>query len=161
MPRRLLLALTLLALAGCGSDDATPTSVVREWSDAVNANDNRAAALLFADGARVVQGDSVETLHDEGDALTWHLGLPCAGEIVAVEERGEEVTATFELGERPLHRCDGPGERVRALFRVRDGKIVFWHQLAGLPRPESAAATRRPESSAEEIDATSAPVLRA
>ena len=39
-----------------------PQSVVRAWSEAVNTGDNEGAARLFADGARVVQGNEVRRL---------------------------------------------------------------------------------------------------
>ncbi len=46
-----------------------------------------------------------------------------------IETRGDAVTATFVLGDRPTSRCDGPGIKARAVIRVRAGKIVLWHQV--------------------------------
>jgi hypothetical protein len=43
--------------------------------------------------------------------------------------RGATVVATFVLGERPKHRCDGPGLKAAAKFVVRGGKIVLWKQV--------------------------------
>ena len=58
----------------------------------------------------------------------WNAGLPCSGLITSIHSHGQIVTATFRLADRPKSRCDGPGKRVTAIFRVVDGKIVLWHQ---------------------------------
>ncbi len=130
------LALAVLLLAGCGGDDPSPESVVRAWSEAVNSDDNAAAARLFAPGARVIQGTSVRRLGTFAQARAWNARLPCSGRIVSLRERGDIVRATFLLGNRRRSRCDGPGERAHALVRVREGKIVLWHQLDPLATPE-------------------------
>ncbi len=41
------------------------------------------------------------------------------------------MTATFVLGHRPKHTCDGPGEKAAALFIVKNGKIVHWAARPG------------------------------
>ena len=123
------LTLALLLLAGCGGGDPSPESVVRAWSQAVNSEDNESAARLFATGARVIQGSSSRRLDTFDEARAWNESLPCAGRIVRLRGSGETVRATFVLGHRPRSRCDGPGERAHALVRVREGKIVLWHQL--------------------------------
>lgn len=109
---------------------------MRAWSQAVNTEDNSAAARLFAPGARVVQGTSVRRLRTFEQARAWNAGLPCSGRIVSLRELGDTVRATFLLGNRRRSRCDGPGARSRALFRVREGKIVLWHQLEQQLEPE-------------------------
>ena len=38
------------------------------------------------------------------------------------------MIAQFELTERPEHSCDAPGGAAAAVFQVKDGKIVAWHQ---------------------------------
>jgi limonene-1,2-epoxide hydrolase len=124
-----LFALGAFVLAGCGGGDPSPQSVVRAWSEAVNSEDNEGAARLFAEGARVVQGASVRRLETFAQARAWNAALPCAGRILSLSERGDTVRATFLLGNRGRSRCEGPGARALALFRVRDGKIVLWHQL--------------------------------
>jgi SnoaL-like domain len=125
-----LFALVAFVLTGCGGGDPSPQSVVRAWSEAVNSEDNEGAARLFAEGARVVQGASVRRLETFAEARDWNAALPCAGRILSLSERGDTVRATFLLGNRGRRsRCDGPGARALALFRVRDGKIVLWHQL--------------------------------
>jgi limonene-1,2-epoxide hydrolase len=137
---RLLTALAVLALAGCGSGTPSPESVVRAWSEAVNSEDNVSAAHLFADGAQVIQGTDVRRFRTFEEAQSWNESLPCSGRILSLEVRGAVVRATFLLGNRGRTRCDGPGERARALFRVEHGKIVLWHQLSAAlePREESA-----------------------
>ena len=127
---RLVVALALVALTACGGgDDPSAESVVRAWSQAVNADDNAAAARLFADGARVVQDGDVRVFGSFAEAQMWNAALPCSGRIVALRSNGNAVRATFVLGHRVRARCDGPGARVSTLFHVEEGKIVLWHQL--------------------------------
>jgi len=128
--RPLLAAAVILALlAGCGSAGTSPSSVVRAWSNALNADDNDAAADLFAPNAEVVQGSVVTHLRTHAEAVAWNAGLPCSGKIVALSARGPVVRATFVLGDRKTGPCDGPGNRAAAIFRIRGGKIVLWHQV--------------------------------
>ncbi|HXR11798.1 MAG TPA: nuclear transport factor 2 family protein [Gaiellaceae bacterium] len=107
----------------------SPPAIVRQWSAALNANDNAAAARLFAPGARVIQ-PGVDARLTPKLALAFNASLPCAGRIVHMTVRGNDVVATFVLGERPQHRCDGPGQKAAALFVVHDGKITLWEQVA-------------------------------
>ncbi len=135
---RILAALALfiaLLLSACGGGPPSPESVVRAWSQALNEGDNESAADMFAPGARVVQVGSVLRLRTHEQAVSWHEALPCSGEIVALETKGEDTTATFELGDRETSACDGPGSRASAVFKVRDGKIVLWHQLSSARAP--------------------------
>lgn len=137
--RRLPLVLLLTALlAGCGGGERSPSpeQVVRAWSEALNADDNERAADLFAPNARVIQGDAAVRLRTHADAVAWNAALPCSGRIVALSARGTAVTATFLLGDRRGSVCDGPGGTATALFEVRDGKIVLWHQT-GSQAPET------------------------
>ena len=99
----------------------------------MNTDDNEAAARLFADGAHVIQGGQVLVLADYADALEWNTALPCSGRILSIATEGDTATATFLLGDRQRSRCDGPGQRATALFKVRDGKIVLWHQTGDEP----------------------------
>ncbi len=120
----------VLVVAGCAGNAAgSPTHIVRAWSAALNASDNDGAASLFAPGARIVQGPTVLTLHTHEDAVFWNASLPCSGKIVRLVRHGDEVTATFLLGDRRESTCDGPGQEATAIFRIRRGKIVLWHQL--------------------------------
>jgi hypothetical protein len=105
-----------------------PPAIVRAWSRALNANDNEAAAALFARGARVVQ-PGVDVRLTPKLALAFNASLPCGGRIIRLRQHGERVVATFLLTERPGHRCDGPGQKAAALFVVRRGSIVRWQQV--------------------------------
>ena len=132
-------ACILALLAGCGGADHSPASVVRAWSNALNEGDNDAAADLFAPRAEVVQGGVATRLRTHADAVAWNAGLPCSGKIVGLSTRGATVTATFLLGDRPTSACDGPGRQATAIFRIRGGKIVLWHQVPEPAPPPSPA----------------------
>ena len=124
-----LSALVAVALlTGCGSGPPSTESVVRAWSQALNEDDNDTAANLFAPNAKVVQGNTVLRLKTHQDAVEWNSALPCSGLITSIHSRGAIVTATFRLGDRSKSHCDGPGQRVTAIFKVVNGKIVLWHQ---------------------------------
>jgi len=123
------IVLAVLALTACGGDRSdSPQDVVRAWSAALDRNDNEQAARLFADDAQIVQNGE-QTLQTHADAVRWNSGLPCGGRIDRLEVHGKgEVLAIFELRNRPQHRCDGVGAQAAAIFRVKDGRIVLWHQ---------------------------------
>jgi limonene-1,2-epoxide hydrolase len=129
--------LIVLLLAACGGHRAaTPEQVAREWSAALNRNDNDAAGKLFAKDAQVIQS-TVTVLPDREDAAGWNALLPCGGTILSViKQAPDRVLVVFRLKERPQHTCDGPGSRVAAIFQVDHGKIVLWHQVP--PPPVSA-----------------------
>jgi limonene-1,2-epoxide hydrolase len=140
-----LAALLVVAATGSGAataahDSASPAAVARAWSKALNANDNVAAAKLFAPNARVVQPGVDGRLTSRAIAIAFNASLPCAGKIVAVTVHGNRATATFVLGERPKHHCDAPGAKAAALFVVRDGKITLWEQVA-VPNPDAGKPT--------------------
>ena len=137
----ILAAVVLTAIAGCGGSPPSTESVVRAWSQALNTDDNERAADLFARNAEIVQGDSVTTLRTHGDAVRWNSSLPCSGRIVSITTKGQNATATFQLGDRLHSRCDGPGRRATAIFRVVKGKIVLWHQTETTAPPASTAST--------------------
>jgi limonene-1,2-epoxide hydrolase len=110
---------------------------VRAWSAALNSGDNEAAADLFAPKATVVQGDFYATLPTREEAVRFNESLPCSGEVVELVAEGNQVTATFLLGDRQASRCDGPGRLATAILVVEDGKIVVWQQV---PTPAEAPA---------------------
>lgn len=121
---------SVVALVACsGGEPPGPEEVVRAWSRALNSGDNGAAADLFAIGARIEQSGLELTVRTRADALAWNRSLPCSGRIVEIETSGEDATATFLLGNRRTSRCDAPGGRVAAVFRVQEGKIVLFRQL--------------------------------
>jgi hypothetical protein len=112
---------------------------VRAWSQALNAEDNKGAADLFAPGAEVVQGSTVIRLRTHAEAEAWNSALPCSGRIVSITSHGQTARATFELGDRQHSRCDGPGDRATAIVRVVKGKIVLWHQTGSAPPPPTSS----------------------
>ena len=126
--RRLLPLAAILLLAGCGGGSPSAESVVRAWSAALNQDDNNTAGSLFANNAEIVQDGHVLKLKNRRQAVAWNSALPCSGRIVSIHTRGQTATATFLLGDRRHSRCDGPGQRATAIFRVVHGKIVLWHQ---------------------------------
>lgn len=139
LPSRAVFGLILtLLVAGCGGGTVSPESVVRAWNEEVNAGDNEAAAELFAEGARVVQVGRARRLVTREDAVAWNASLPCSARIVSLSAREETVTAVFVLADRETSPCDGPGARATTVFRVREGKIVLWHQVAST-RPSGVA----------------------
>ena len=132
--------LVLLA-SGCGDSQPSAQSVVRAWSQALNAEDNKGAADLFAPGAEVVQGSTVIHLQTHAQAEAWNSSLPCSGKIVSIRSHGETARATFRLGDRQHSRCDGPGELATALFKVVKGKIVLWHQAGASTAPPAPTSS--------------------
>jgi limonene-1,2-epoxide hydrolase len=133
----LILAVGLDA-GSAGLRTRTPAQVVRAWSRELNANRNEAAARLFAPNARIVQGSLDVRLTTHALAVEFNASLPCAGTIVRIQVHGYRAVATFRLGERPKHTCDGPGQKAAALFVVRNGKIVLWEQVP-VPAPGPTA----------------------
>jgi limonene-1,2-epoxide hydrolase len=138
-PRLALAVLFPALLAGCGSTPPSPQSVVRAWSQELNSGDNEAAAKLFAPGAEVVQAGTTIRLNTQAQALAWNAALPCSGRLVSIKTTGDYTRATFVLGDRQTKKCDGPGQRATAIFRVRKGKIVLWHQTSSQPAPVGPA----------------------
>lgn len=120
----------VLVVAGWGYPSiASPARVVRAWSAALNAGDDKAAGALFAANAIAIQGPYGYRLRTAKLATLWNSGLPCGGHIVKLRVRGNVVTATFRLGHRKGHACDGPGQLAAAKFTIVNGKIVRWEQV--------------------------------
>ena len=124
----LLVALVALT-SGFGASANRDVQIVRAWSAALNAGDDAKAASFFAPNAKVIQGSLVAILRTRRSAVVFNASLPCSGRIVATTVRNHLVTASFVLGQRPGHRCDGPGQKAVAALRIVNGKIVLWHQL--------------------------------
>ena len=80
--------------SGCGNSPPSTQSVVRAWSQALNADDNKGAADLFAPGAEVVQGPSVIRLRTHAEAEAWNSALPCSGRIVSIKSHGQTARAS-------------------------------------------------------------------
>jgi hypothetical protein len=141
MARTTIFLAALVFLVGCGAHKpASPEQVARAWSAALDRNDNEAAARLFDNGAQIVQNTEL-VLSSHADAVRWNAALPCGGKITSVSLRSAtDVLVVFTLENRPRHACDGPGQQAAALFRVRGGKIVLWHQTA-VPPPSGGGTT--------------------
>jgi hypothetical protein len=139
------LPLALLALTGCrGHEAQSPEQVARSWSASLDRNDNEAAARLFATNARIVQ-NTVLAFASRADAVRWNSQLPCGGKILSVfHESATDVLVVFKLESRPHHACDAPGQKAAALFRVRDGKIVLWHQTEVPPPADGRPSQSQP-----------------
>jgi limonene-1,2-epoxide hydrolase len=120
----------LLALAGPAGATLSPAAVVRAWSSALDRNDNQAAANLFARKAVVSQPGYVYVLKTHKQAVDWNSGFPCGARITSLRVSGTAARADFVLAQRPRHKCGGPGEAAAVLFKVRDGKIVRWEEVA-------------------------------
>ena len=144
--RTLVLALTMglvtVPLASAAPNDS-PTAtkrVVRAWSSRLNAYDNAGAARLFSHPAVFVQGGSALRLETSAQIALWHRLLPCAGRIVSISVDGELATAVFRLANGRHRRCDAPGQKAAAVFRVRHGKILAWVQVP-VPPPVASGPT--------------------
>ena len=112
---------------------------MRAWSKALNESDDKAAGALFAPGAVTIQGTFAVRLNNARTATLWNSGLPCGGRIAKLTVKGNVVTATFVLGHRKGHKCDGPGQLAAARFTVVRGKITRWEQVApDAPKPITA-----------------------
>ena len=144
-PVRTLVRCAVLALAlapaatAAGVDSPAATKrVVHAWSNRLNAYDNAGAARLFARPAVFVQSGGALRLRTYADIALWHTLLPCAGKIVSISVKGEYATAVFVLANGKHRRCDAPGQKAAAVFRIHRGKIVSWEQV---PVPESSGPT--------------------
>ena len=139
-------------LGRCARDDGTPSpaAVVRAWSKALNGTTTRRPDGCSPSTPVSVQGPLDGTLKTQQAAAVFNSTLPCAGRIVAMEVKGDTVLATFVLGHRPKHKCDGPGQKAAAVFVVKKGKITLWEQVAvppandGGPPAGVAVEPRRP-----------------
>ena len=139
-----LLVAVALVLVPTAPAARGPAAVVRAWSAAVNRSDNEAAANLFAKDAVVAQGGYILRLRTHRLAVLWNKGLPCSGRILHITVSKNVADATFLLGDRSAaRRCDAPGQKARAAFTVRNGKIAAWVQL---PVVEKKKPKKKPGS---------------
>ena len=154
----LLVALALIALAGCGggSDSETTTTasevpggadsadveVIQGWVDALRGGDVEAASDFFAIPSTAENGPVLMELDTRADVVRFNRSLPCGAKLVRAEDSGDFTTATFRLTERPGPGICGPGtgELAETAFKIEDGKIVEWRrQEFGTPNAEGHA----------------------
>ena len=141
-----LVALLLLAMAGCGGDDSEPEPlppptqrgaayeerVIRGWLLALNRDDYDGAADFFAFDALIDQGQPFR-LHGRSDARTFNAGLPCRADLADVEdEPGPRSLASFRLRAGPGGPCSGI---VKVRFTIEKGKFTVWRQFPEEPEP--------------------------
>ena len=126
--RRAAVVVAAVVVAGCGSSDETPDEqhVVRDWIEALNAEDHERAASFFANGAIVEQSREFK-LEDRSDAIAFNRSLPCDASVTDVDDEGDTLLVAFRLRGGSEGGCDGGSARVR--FRFRDGKFSEWRQL--------------------------------
>lgn len=122
------------ASAGSADSAAAAKRVVRQWSERLNAYDNAGVARLFARPAAILQNGALYQLRTYDDIARWHRSLPCAGRIVSITVKGVDATVVFALRTGKNRRCDAPGQKVAAVFRISGGKIRAWAQV---PVPKS------------------------
>ena len=110
------------------------------WSAALDRNDNEAAARLFADDAQSRAGRRARCCATMPTPCSGTRPCPAAGTITSSRRTSEtDVLVVFRARRSARgHRCDGPGARAAALFRVRDGQIVLWHQTTVPPADEGS-----------------------
>jgi hypothetical protein len=142
----LLAALSLVALAGCGSSDgkqdttiagsAEPAhvQVIKKWADELRAGDVTAASERFALPTVVQNGTVPLQLTDREEVKAFNNSLPCGAELTAATESGKYTIATFKLTERPgVGRCgNGVGEQAKTAFVIQDGLITQWRRVVDI-----------------------------
>ena len=134
-----LLAALLAVPAARADSVAASKQLVRTWSERVNAYDNAGVARLFARPAAVGQGGVVYALRTYEQIALWHRSLPCAARITSITVKGKDATAVFVLRNGKNRRCDAPGGKVAAVFRISGGKIHAWAQVP-VPKQQGPVA---------------------
>jgi hypothetical protein len=155
----LIVALALLATAGCGSgeeDEPGPASgtpavpgggeipggadeeavkVIYGWAEALRRGDIEAAAASFAIPSVAENPPLLVRIDSEAKARLFNESLPCGGRLIRARSEGEFTTATFRLTERPgPGSCgDGTGNTAQTAFVIRDGKILEWRRVGTSP----------------------------
>ena len=146
--RPLLVAVVLLALAGCNSSSSDEPDqrgkpdplhtyngrVIRGWLLSLEREDYTQAAYYFAPNALIDQGDPFR-LRTKADALAFNSSLPCRAKLVKLTGGGHahHVLATFKLRRGPGGPCSG---FVRVRYTIKDGKFTAWRQLQEPEGPE-------------------------
>jgi hypothetical protein len=135
--RLALVALALMAPAGCNSSDDERDKpdplhtydgrVIRGWLLALDRQDYEGAAYYFAPRALIDQGRPYR-LRTKSEAFAFNASLPCRADLIRLKGSGHahHVLATFRLREGPGGPCSG---LVRVRYTIRKGKFTEWRQL--------------------------------
>ena len=136
--RPLVVAVMLLALAGCSSSSDDPIEkpdplhtyngrVIRGWLLSLERQDYEQAAYYFAPNALIDQGRPYR-LKTKTEAFAFNAGLPCRADLIRLKGGGQahHVLATFRLREGPGGPCSG---LTRVRYTIREGKFTEWRQL--------------------------------
>jgi hypothetical protein len=106
--------------------------MIRDWLMAVTRGDYALAATFFAPGAIIDQGRPFR-LETRAAARLFNAGLPCHADLIALDDEGARVLATFRLKPGPGGPCEG---RVQVRYTIVDGRFTEWRQLPGTqPEP--------------------------
>ena len=131
-----LLSAAMGTAAGCDSDTQQDSPaglrsaeglLIRDWLQALERSDYRRAAMFFAPGALIDQGEPFR-LRNEAAARIFNATLPCRADLVALEEEGDQALASFRLRAGPGGPCKGV---VKVRFRFRDERFSEFLQLPG------------------------------
>jgi hypothetical protein len=171
--RPLVAGSAALALAGCGGGSslsgepsphapagqgassprpATPAArVISGWADALRGGDVKRAVSFFAVPSTVQNGGPLLRLGSTGAVRAFNLALPCGARVVRSQRLRGYTLAEFVLTERKGPgggQCgSGVGGKASTAFLIRDGKIVQWRRIPGLPgRREAPAPTAAPDA---------------
>lgn len=152
----LLVALSPILLAGCGSSgdkqestiagraDPAHVQVIKRWAEELRAGDVTAASERFAIPTVVQNGTAPLRLTDRREVEAFNNSLPCGAKLTAAVESGSYTIATFKLTERPgIGQCgDGVGEQAKTAFVIQDGLITQWRRVVDVG--EGAPANQGP-----------------
>ena len=148
--RPLLVAVLLLALAGCSSSSDDPVDepdplhtyngrVIRGWLLSLERQDYEQAAYYFAPNALIDQGRPYR-LKTKSEAFAFNAGLPCRADLIRLKGGGHahHVLATFRLREGPGGPCSG---LTRVRYTILKGKFTEWRQLPDQEEQPAAPAS--------------------
>ena len=152
----LLAALSMAALAGCGSSGgkadttiaghADPAHVqgIKRWADELRTGNVIAASERFAIPTVVQNGTPPLQLTDRRQIESFNNSLPCGARLTAAIESGKYTIATFKLTERPgIGHCgNGVGEQAKTAFVIQNGLITQWRRV--VDAGEGAPANQGP-----------------
>jgi hypothetical protein len=144
-----LLALGVVAIAGCGSSgkdddttiagfaDAGDVQVIKSWADELRAGDITAASERFALPSIVQNGTRPLRLTNRQQVEAFNQSLPCGARLTAATTHGKYTIAAFVLTERPGEgQCgNGVGEQAKTAFVIQGGLITQWQRVVDTGQP--------------------------